>query len=292
MGFKDQQLALKWIQDYIYNFGGDPKQITLAGWSAGAAAATYHLYSEGSKNLFSKAILISGSFLNPWAFNIETERCTLKFCEDLKIQNCSKLALRRQTTRKLMAQYLLNSHFDHFGIQFPCFLPSIDVNGSSISEPPHLLLSKKPVNDVPVLMGYTSLEDNCDVQWGNEYSMNNYTFPSNNKKIFEIFENISIILRAKETKQNVDSLRRMADMHHGIFKFADVYSGYSKNPLYLYRFAPAHDDGQLCFSVEKGALHGDDMRFIFWKVEPPFSKRSVKLRLELIELWINFIKYG
>ena len=48
-GLKDQNLALKWIQKNIANFGGDPKKVTVFGQSAGAVAVNLHVLSESSK---------------------------------------------------------------------------------------------------------------------------------------------------------------------------------------------------------------------------------------------------
>ena len=60
-GLYDQQLALKWVQSHIRDFGGDPKQVTLFGQSAGAASVAIHMASPGSRGLFAAAIAES-----PW----------------------------------------------------------------------------------------------------------------------------------------------------------------------------------------------------------------------------------
>lgn len=52
MGLKDQNLALQWVAKNIEAFGGDAKQVTLAGLSAGAASVHYHYLSPMSRGLF------------------------------------------------------------------------------------------------------------------------------------------------------------------------------------------------------------------------------------------------
>ena len=50
----DQVLALEWVQKNISAFGGDPKNVTIMGESAGAMSCFMHLVSPLSKGLFHK----------------------------------------------------------------------------------------------------------------------------------------------------------------------------------------------------------------------------------------------
>lgn len=66
-GMKDQVMALKWVQEEIENFGGDPRNVTLFGESAGACSVHLHLLCEQSRGLFKRALIMSGSAFGPWS---------------------------------------------------------------------------------------------------------------------------------------------------------------------------------------------------------------------------------
>ena len=60
LGILDQQMALKWVQRNIAKFGGDPKNVTIFGESAGGGSVACHMVMPSSKGLFHRAIMMSG----------------------------------------------------------------------------------------------------------------------------------------------------------------------------------------------------------------------------------------
>ncbi|MEQ2273495.1 hypothetical protein XENORESO_004827, partial [Xenotaenia resolanae] len=67
VGLLDQRLALQWVQENIHSFGGNAKQVTIFGESAGGASVGFHLLSPDSRPFFTRAILQSGVPNCPWA---------------------------------------------------------------------------------------------------------------------------------------------------------------------------------------------------------------------------------
>ncbi|KAF4799026.1 Fatty acyl-CoA hydrolase precursor, medium chain [Turdus rufiventris] len=60
-GYLDQVAALRWIQENIMNFGGDPESVTIFGESAGGISVGALVVSPLAKGLFHKAISESGT---------------------------------------------------------------------------------------------------------------------------------------------------------------------------------------------------------------------------------------
>jgi para-nitrobenzyl esterase len=64
-GLMDQVAALKWVHDNVANFGGDPRNVTIFGESAGALDINVLLTSPLTKGLFERLIGESGPVVAP-----------------------------------------------------------------------------------------------------------------------------------------------------------------------------------------------------------------------------------
>lgn len=168
-GLKDQTVALKWIKRNIENFGGDADNITLFGESSGGASVHYHLISEQSKNLFHKAIVMSGAAFNKsyallprrkqaqrlatalgFVNQNATDKELLAFLETADV----KELVKAQENVKTEAEEYEESYMTAFG---PCIEPYHKLNCFIPKDPVHMAREAWG-NKLNVMIGATSNE--------------------------------------------------------------------------------------------------------------------------------------
>ncbi|XP_049999673.1 liver carboxylesterase 1-like isoform X1 [Alexandromys fortis] len=164
-GHLDQLAALRWVQDNIVNFGGDPDSVTIFGESAGGESVSVLVLSPLAKNLFHRAISESGVALTPGMVRKDVKPVAeqvaiaagCKTTTSAAMVNC----LRQKTEDELME---INLKLKPFKVNLlgdlreSCpFLPTA-VDGVFLPKTPEEILAEKNFSTVPYMVGINKQE--------------------------------------------------------------------------------------------------------------------------------------
>jgi para-nitrobenzyl esterase len=155
-GLLDQVTALGWVVENIKAFGGDPDNITVSGFSAGAMSTGDLLSMPLARGKFQKAINRSGS--GNVVGSIESAvKISEKLLEILKLTGRDVDALRRLSTKKVLdGQQELQIKLRESEQRATPFQPVMD--GEVLTEWPLVAIKKGAAKNIPVIAG-TSLDE-------------------------------------------------------------------------------------------------------------------------------------
>lgn len=162
-GFMDQIAALKWVQENIHFFGGDPNKVTIFGQSSGGTSVWTLLMSPLAKGLFSAAVDMSGSYV--YEANLQqAQKDNLLF---LNKTGCKDAPCLRSLSVQKVLQAVPWKEYPNWAADDLVDLPTKGqlngpvavVDGYVLPAPPLQLLAQGGnYSDVPFVIGTTAQE--------------------------------------------------------------------------------------------------------------------------------------
>jgi len=327
-GLKDQVLALRWVQENIAQFGGDPHNVTIGGVSAGGGSVHLHVVSPMSKGLFHRAIAQSGTALCPWAsedpavartkaFRLgETLGCKTSDSKEL-VEFLMKVPAQQLTewTEKVFTEE--EKHpiplFFH-----PVIEPEKQNDEVFLPDRPIDLIRNGKFHKVPLIIGvnskegklilpdltehtswYNSLTDNWEPLLSVHLSLPKGTqqIKETSRKVQEFYFGDKAV--SKETWPQLLDVYGDILFNIGAYRAAKEQQSKSSASVYLYQFS-FDGKGVEFFPSDisiPGASHGSDLLYLFDTAlpsfpVPPLDDDSMEVRKKMIKMWINFAKTG
>ena len=153
-GILDQIAALKWVRDNISKLGGDPRNVTIFGESAGSLDVSVLMTSPLSKGLFRRVIGESGAVV------VLGDPLTLTQAEQRGEAQAARWKLpvdpSLQDLRAVSAADILNSEPNY--LQAPAPNLGITVDGYVFPQVPEKVFASAQEHRVALLLGNNSLE--------------------------------------------------------------------------------------------------------------------------------------
>jgi para-nitrobenzyl esterase len=153
-GILDQQLALKWVRANIGRFGGDARNVTIFGESAGGLNVTTHLVSPLSKGLFDRAIIQSGGYQLDTPTLAVSQALGTAFAERAGCKDQSAACLRALSAADVLMHAKLGSAYHQS-----------TVDGKILVESQRAALVAGRINRVPVMVGVNRDEGLGHLLW-------------------------------------------------------------------------------------------------------------------------------
>lgn len=287
-GLLDMIAGLKWIQQNIAAFGGNPNKVTIFGESAGGIAVSMLCASPLAKGLFHGAISQSGgSFGPPRPTTYPGENLKrLKDAEEAGVayaQNAGASSIAE--LRKIPPDSLPSGW--GIGMAWPI------IDGWVIPDDQYKLYETGRYNDVPILIGYNS-DEGASFTWvrtPKEFIEGVHTrygpFAGELMKAYPLKDSI--------IPKTARDLARDAAFGWHTWSWARLQSETGKSKVYYYYFDQHPDYPEDTPKYDHGSPHGQDIAYVFMHLDaskPETTQTDLDISEVMGTYWANFAKFG
>ncbi|KAM4833753.1 cocaine esterase-like [Thomomys bottae] len=299
-GYLDQVAALRWVQQNIAHFGGNPDRVTIFGQSAGGISVSSHVVSPMSQGLFHGAIMESGVALVPIFFSNSSDEVSSRVAN---LSGCGQVnsealvrCLRAKSEEEMLA---ITKAFKS--------IPAV-VDGAFLLKHPKELLASGDLHRVPSIIGINTDEfgwvlirdlstskgiDKKTIQATLQYVLKLMMLPG---EYVELLKE-EFLLDAEDPKIILTQFCKLQEDIMFLIPVLQVATFQrSHAPVYFYEFQHKPNFLRNIKPPHVRSDHGDEVPFIFGSIfggrKVDFTEEEKLLSRKMMKYWANFARNG
>ncbi|CAH2229600.1 jg27432 [Pararge aegeria aegeria] len=315
-GMKDQVALLRWVQNNIAKFGGDPDEVTIAGYSAGSSAVDLLMISKLTDNLFKRVIPESGANTAVFSVQVDPIKNAKEYANLISSKNFDDLDALEKFYKTVSYDELYSGNVINRTDSIFCMSPCVERDlGEEIflDDSPFNILKSGNYKKLPMLYGFANMEGLFRVPlFDNWKSLMNAKFSdflpadlkfnsdAEKEQVAEEVKRFYFQDKSTDEEKVLSYIDYFTDV---IFAYATLRSiklqlEAGNNQIYLYEYSYYDDDTPVVPYTKniRGANHCAQTNVVldgFYNVNKTNISDDLKKHTKIMrEIWLNFMTTG